>query len=71
MFLPKSEQSPSKKKKKNASESEAMPIDRGEAPALSLSRTHPGPRFIWAPLLYTILYILYCTLKQVHLAAAT
>lgn len=33
MFLPKSEQSPSKKKKK-ALESEAMPIDRGEVPAL-------------------------------------
>ena len=32
MFLPKSEQSPSKKK--HASESEAMPIDRSEAPAL-------------------------------------
>ena len=62
---------PVKKKKKNASESEAMPIDRGEAPALSFSRTHPSPRFIWAPLLYTIRYILYCTLKQVHLAAAT
>lgn len=30
----------------HVSESEAMTINRGEVPALSLSRTHPSPRFI-------------------------
>ena len=56
--------------KKNASESEAVTINRGGAPALSLSRTHPSPLFIWVHVLYPIGYMLYCRLKHVRSAAA-